>query len=54
MKQKLYGIILLFIGILTPFFLDGDVTFSILIIPLGLYIILTKENIFLENIKEDL
>lgn len=43
--QKLMGVTILLIGIITPFTLDGDVTISIVTIPLGLYLILTREVI---------
>lgn len=43
--QKLMGVAMLLIGIITPFALDGDATISILTIPLGLYLILTREVI---------
>lgn len=43
--QKLMGVTILLIGIITPFALDGDATISIVTIPLGLYLILTREVI---------
>ena len=44
-KQKLSGLILAIIGIITPILLDGDATASILILPLGLYLLFTKEKV---------
>ena len=45
LKQKLYGLILVIIGIITPIICDGDATASLLLIPLGLYLIFTKNKI---------
>lgn len=45
LKQKLLGLVLVGFGILIPFVLDGDATASILLIPWGLYIIFTRENL---------
>lgn len=45
LKQKLCGLVIAGIGILIPFLLDGDATVSILLIPLGLYLIFTRERI---------
>ena len=45
LKQKLYGPILVIIGVITPIILDGDATVSLLLIPLGLYLIFTKNKI---------
>lgn len=44
-KQKLSGLIMLVIGILTPFLLDGDATFSLLAVPMGLYLIFTRSKV---------
>ena len=49
LKQKLCGLVLVSIGIITPFVLDGDATLSVLIVPLGLYAIFTKEYILYER-----
>lgn len=46
-KQKLSGLIMIFIGIITPFISDGDVTVSLVILPLGLYLIFTKEKVMM-------
>lgn len=45
LKQKLCGLALVFIGVIIPFLLDGDATVSLLLIPLGLYLIFTKNKI---------
>ena len=45
LKQKVCGLALVFIGVIIPFILDGDATVSLLLIPLGLYLIFTKNKI---------
>ena len=45
LKQKLCGVVLVSIGVIIPFILDGDATVSLLLIPLGLYLIFTKNKI---------
>lgn len=44
-KQKLSGLTLAAIGILIPFICDGDATASVLLVPLGLYILFTREKV---------
>ena len=43
-KQKLSGLTLAAIGILIPFIVDGDATASLLVLPMGLYLLFTKEK----------
>lgn len=45
MKQRLSGAIMVAIGIITPFVLDGDATFSLVALPLGIFLMLTKEKV---------
>lgn len=45
MKQRLSGAIMATIGIVTPFILDGDATFSLVALPLGIFLLLTREKI---------
>lgn len=45
LRQRLVGLALIGVGILTPFVNDGDITFSIFIIPLGGYALFSKNNI---------
>ena len=45
LKQKLCGLILTAIGCAVPFFLDGDATASIIIIPFGLFLICTRQRV---------
>lgn len=44
-KQKLSGAAMAAIGIVTPFLLDGDATFLIIALPLGIFLLLTKEKV---------
>lgn len=45
MKQRLSGAIMATIGIITPFLLEGDATVSLFALPLGIFLMLTKENV---------
>lgn len=47
MKQRLSGAIMSAIGIVTPFVLNGDATFSLVALPLGIFLLLTKEKIMI-------
>ena len=46
-KQKLSGLTMAAIGIFTPFLLDGDATISLIALPLGLYLLFTKEKVMM-------
>ena len=46
-KQKLSGLTMAAIGISTPFLLDGDATFSLIALPLGLFLMFTKEKVMM-------
>ena len=46
-KQKLSGLTMAAIGILIPFVCDGDATASIIVLPLGLYLLFTKEKVMM-------
>ena len=45
MKQRLSGVIMTVIGIIMPFVLDGDATFSLVMLPLGIFLMLTQEMV---------
>lgn len=45
MKQRLSGAIMAAIGITTPLLLDGDVTVSLIALPLGMFLLLTREKV---------
>lgn len=47
MKQRLSGAIMAAIGIITPFLLDGDATFLLVALPLGIFLLLTKEKVII-------
>ncbi len=44
-KQRLAGVIMVAIGIVTPFVLGRDATFSLFALPLGIFLILTHEKV---------
>jgi hypothetical protein len=46
-KQKLFGLLMVLFGILIPFVADGDATMSLLIVPMGLYTMFTKEKVLM-------
>ena len=45
MKQWLSGAIMTVIGIIMPVVLDGDATFSLVALPFGIFLLLTKEKV---------
>lgn len=46
-KQKLSGLTLAVIGIITPFICDGDATFSLIALSLGIWLLFTKEKVMM-------
>lgn len=46
-KQKAVGLLFVLIGIIIPFLADGDATASLLILPLGLYLLITKKKMII-------
>ena len=46
-KQCLTGFVIATIGTAFPFVFDGDITFSLLALPLGIFLVLTKEKIII-------
>ena len=44
-KQKLLGILAIATSIASPLLLDGDATISVITLPLGLYLLFTKEKV---------
>ena len=44
-QQNIIGVLSIIIGILTPIVCDGDATASIIMLPLGIYALVTKEII---------
>ena len=45
LKQKMMGIALIIISILIPIINNGDATASLLFLPLGIYMLFTKEKV---------
>lgn len=45
MKQRISGAIMTAIGIVTPFVLDRDATFSLVALPLGIFLMMTQEKV---------
>ncbi len=45
MKQRLSGLVMAATGIIAPFILDGDATISLFVLPLGIFLLLTKERV---------
>lgn len=46
-KQKLIGLAAVGISVASPLLLDGDATISILMLPLGLFLMVTKEKVMM-------
>lgn len=47
-KQKLLGMTLVLISIMSAIVTDGDITFLMVFLPLGIYIIVMEENFVTE------
>ena len=45
LKQKLSGFALVVASVLCPMLMDGDATASVIFLPLGLFLLLTKEKV---------
>ena len=46
-KQKLLGIVAICVSITSPLLLDGDATISVIMLPLGIYMLFTKEKVIM-------
>ena len=46
-KQKLLGVVAIGVSIASPILLDGDATISIIMLPLGIYMLFTKEKVIM-------
>lgn len=46
-KQKISGFVMFTIGIITPLLLDGDATFSLVAVPIGIGLIITKKKVMM-------
>ena len=45
LKQKLSGLVMFGISVAAPVIFDGDITMSIILFPLGLFLMFTKEKV---------
>lgn len=48
-KQRIYGAIVVALGILSAIALDGDITAALLLVPLGLYVMFTKKMVVTDD-----
>ena len=46
-KQKLSGLTMAAIGIITAILLEGNITFSLIALPLGIWLVFTKEKVMM-------
>ena len=46
-KQKISGLTMTAVGIITPILLDGDCTFSLFALPVGIWLLFTKEKVMM-------
>ena len=46
-KQKLFGLLAIAASIASPLLLDGDATISVIMLPLGIYMLFTKEKVIM-------
>ena len=46
-KQKLSGLVMAAVGIVIPILLDGDATFSLFALPVGIWLLFTKEKVMM-------
>lgn len=44
-KQKAMGVALIALSIIAPFVLDGDCTISLLFLPIGIYILISRKEL---------
>lgn len=44
-KQKICGTIMFVIGIICPVLFDGDATFSLFAVPVGIFLLFTRQQI---------
>ena len=47
MKQKLSGVVLTVLGVMIPLLNSGDATASLILLPLGIYLTVTKERVMM-------
>ena len=49
LQQKLMGLVAVGISVASPLLLDGDATISVFMLPIGIYALLSRKNIFEEE-----
>lgn len=47
LKQKVIGLLAIIVALTIPFFLNGDGTISILLLPIGIVLFFTKERVII-------
>ena len=48
-RQKLIGLGLIVLGVLSAIILDGDVTAALLVTPIGAYVLFTKDQVIWDD-----
>lgn len=48
-KQKLMGLSIVLLSVFAAFLLEGDITFTLLAAPVGLYLMFTKEMLIVND-----
>ena len=48
-KQKIFGIMMILLAVISAIILNGDITIAIFLVPLGLYTVFTKEMVFVDD-----
>lgn len=54
-KQRIMGVIMIVLGIISAVVLDGDVTVCMIVVPLGIWLMITKKYVcdYQYEINED-
>lgn len=45
LKQKMSGVVMIVLGILLPLLFNGDATGSLFLLPLGIFLLVTKDKV---------
>lgn len=53
LKNKLYAVVLILLGIFTTWLLEGDITFLILTVLIGAVLFISKEPLIVDDDWED-
>lgn len=49
LEQKLSGLALIVCGVLTAVIAGGDITAAVVLVPLGLWLLFSRKNLFFRN-----